>query len=352
LGFRDFQSFNMAMVAKQGWNLMHKPTSLVARIYKARYFPRNSLLDSNLGNNPSFAWRSIWRARQVLAYGCRWQIGDGSKIRVMHEPWLRGSQGRCLNAPQNNNIYNLTVHHLLVPNKKEWDREKIISLFPSDLVHDILAVPLLPLVKEDKLIWSEENDGIYSVRTGYRKLMKERNRGYGPYREVGWSRIWKIHAPPKVKHLLWRICRDCLPTRTRLRNRCVQCPVECPLCLTHDEDEWHLFFNCETVSEAWNAMELSHIILPRMHMFTNPKDLIFDICMQESDITASRTATLMWFIWQNRNNLVWNDSSTSAHQLGIQAATYWNQWAVINGLLDDQQQRHQPTTAAAVIGQW
>jgi ribonuclease HI len=60
----------------------------------------------------------------------------------------------------------------------------------------------------------------------------------------------------------------------------------------------------------------------------------------------------MWFIWQNRNSLVWNDSSTNAQQLGTQAAIYWNQWAAINGLLEDQQQRHQPTTAAAIIGQW
>jgi hypothetical protein len=28
------------------------------------------------------------------------------------------------------------------------------------------------LVREDKLIWSEEKDGVYSVRTGYRKIVK------------------------------------------------------------------------------------------------------------------------------------------------------------------------------------
>ncbi|KAK2360556.1 hypothetical protein QL285_085815 [Trifolium repens] len=55
LGFRDFQSFNMAMVAKQGWNLMNKPSTLVSRVFKARYFPHSSFLESNIGNNPSFA---------------------------------------------------------------------------------------------------------------------------------------------------------------------------------------------------------------------------------------------------------------------------------------------------------
>jgi hypothetical protein len=237
LGFRDFYSFNLAMVAKQGWNFMHKPTSLVARLFKARYFPQNSFLSSSIGNNPSFAWRSIWRARQVLLLGCRWQIGDGSKIKVMNEPWLRASQGRCLKAPQTENVYDLTVQHLLLPNVKCWDNNKIYSLFSIDVAHDIINVPLFDLVREDKLIWSEEKDGVYSVRSGYRKFMEAKNRGYRPVKEEGWSSIWKVHAPPKTKHLLWRICRECLPTRSRLRNRYVQCPEVCPLCLTDEETD-------------------------------------------------------------------------------------------------------------------
>jgi hypothetical protein len=333
LGFRDFHNFNMAMVAKQGWNFMHNPTSLVARIYKARYFPNNSFLASNIGNNPSFAWRSIWRSRQVLLLGCRWQIGDGSQIQVMNEPWLRGSQGYYLNAPQNQNVYDLKVQNLLLQNVKRWDENKIYSLFPIDVAHDILMVPLLELVGEDKLIWSIEKDGVYSVRTGYRKLMEAKNRGYGTAREEGWSGIWKIHAPPKTKHLLWRVCRECLPTRSRLRTRCVQCSEECPLCLTHDENDWHIFFICEAIKSAWSAMELSHIIEPRLHMFTNPRELIFDICRSATDIEASKTAVLMWFIWQHRNNKVWNDNSLNAQQISMQAKSYWQQWAEINGLL-------------------
>jgi hypothetical protein len=33
LGFRDLHSFNLAMIAKQGWNIITKPHTLVARIY-------------------------------------------------------------------------------------------------------------------------------------------------------------------------------------------------------------------------------------------------------------------------------------------------------------------------------
>ncbi|KAK2399000.1 hypothetical protein QL285_048880 [Trifolium repens] len=270
----------------------------------------------------------------------------------MNEPWLRSNQGNYLNAPQNHNVYNLTVQQLLLPNLKQWDVVKVNSLFSVDVAKSITSVPLVELVREDKLIWSEEKDGIYSVRTGYRRLMRERNKGYMQRCDEGWSCIWKIHAPPKAKHLLWRICKECLPTRVRLRNRFVQCPEDCPLCLSHVEEDWHLFFNCEAIREAWHVMELSHIVQPRLHIFNNPRDLIFDICRKESNMDASKVAVLLWFIWQNRNNYVWNDSKSSAQQVGMQAAHYWYQWATINGLLQDHQQLDQQQPVDNTLVQW
>jgi hypothetical protein len=79
------------------------------------------------------------------------------------------------------------------------------------------------VVQEDKLIWNEERDGLYSVRSDYRKLMEEKKLRRGPREEKQWGKIWKIKTPPKAKHLLWRICKDCLPTRIRLRNHFIQC---------------------------------------------------------------------------------------------------------------------------------
>jgi hypothetical protein len=99
LGFRDLHLFNLAMVAKQGWNFMMKPNTLVAKVYKARYFPKTSFFDSNLGSNPSYAWRSIWKSKKVLINGCRWRIGDGTTIKVMNEPWLKKEDGLWIQAP-------------------------------------------------------------------------------------------------------------------------------------------------------------------------------------------------------------------------------------------------------------
>jgi len=48
LGFRDLHSFNMAMLAKQGWRIIQNPTSLCARILKAKYFPNTHLLKAKV----------------------------------------------------------------------------------------------------------------------------------------------------------------------------------------------------------------------------------------------------------------------------------------------------------------
>ncbi|VVA39307.1 PREDICTED: reverse mRNAase [Prunus dulcis] len=44
LGFKIFEAFNQAMVAKQAWRLLKNPSSLVGQILRARYFPNGDLL--------------------------------------------------------------------------------------------------------------------------------------------------------------------------------------------------------------------------------------------------------------------------------------------------------------------
>ena len=78
MGFRDLQAFNLAMLAKQGWRLHEEPSSLMARLYKAKY----------LGSNPSYAWRSIHKSLEVLKQGTRWKVGNGKMIHIWDDKWL------------------------------------------------------------------------------------------------------------------------------------------------------------------------------------------------------------------------------------------------------------------------
>ncbi|GAU33804.1 hypothetical protein TSUD_221420 [Trifolium subterraneum] len=68
------------------------------------------------------------------------------------------------------------------------------------------------------------------------------------------SMIWKAQAPHKPRHLLWRLCRECLPTRYRLLERRVECTLNCPVCDDEIEDELHIFFRCAVARDSWCAM--------------------------------------------------------------------------------------------------
>lgn len=48
MGFLDINAFNLVMLAKHAWHLIHGPHSLFYHVYKARYFPTCSFLDAEL----------------------------------------------------------------------------------------------------------------------------------------------------------------------------------------------------------------------------------------------------------------------------------------------------------------
>jgi ribonuclease HI len=337
MGFRDFLAFNKAMLAKQGWRIMQNPDSMVAKIFKARYFPNSTFLDANLGHNPSFTWRGLWGAREVLLKGCRWVIGDGRKIRVMGDPWIREEGERWMRSPQQAEVYSLHVSDLMLDGRNEWDRRKVEDLFMREEAGKILSIPLFDSNREDKLVWDGDKDGIYSVRMGYRSLMKETWERVANREGKCWERLWRINAPPKCIHLLWRICRGCIPTRSRLIQRHVNCSISCPLCNSGMEDDFHAFFTCANITDCWTVAGLSHIIHNRLTLFDNVVDLIFYMCSHEHADMAGRFAVLMWHIWQNRNDMVWNSHSNTASTVGQQAITAWQAWNTANQQLHHRQ---------------
>lgn len=87
MNFHDLESFNMALLVKQGWRLTQSPESFMAKIFKEKYFSTGNFLDSSLGNKPSYAWRSIWNVKKYLQAGMMWRVGDGRIINIWNDRW-------------------------------------------------------------------------------------------------------------------------------------------------------------------------------------------------------------------------------------------------------------------------
>ena len=86
--FRDIHAFNLAMLAKKAWGLIKETLSLFLRVYKARCFLHCSFMEAKLGPNPSFVWRSLLQAHDVIMERSVWEVGDGRSISISSHKWL------------------------------------------------------------------------------------------------------------------------------------------------------------------------------------------------------------------------------------------------------------------------
>ncbi|KAL9680564.1 hypothetical protein QQ045_018445 [Rhodiola kirilowii] len=80
LGFRRLELMNIALLAKQGWRFITSPQLLVSKIYKSKYFPNAEIFGASSGVRPSYAWRGIYEALEILKLGTEWDE-DTSKYR-------------------------------------------------------------------------------------------------------------------------------------------------------------------------------------------------------------------------------------------------------------------------------
>lgn len=95
LEFKVLEYFNIALLVKQGWHIMHEKNSLLHSVHKARYFPHSHLFDAKLGYNKSYVWRGIWKTLPKLKRGYLWHIGSGTRVNVWADQWIPNAPMLC-----------------------------------------------------------------------------------------------------------------------------------------------------------------------------------------------------------------------------------------------------------------
>jgi ribonuclease HI len=330
MGFKNLSVFNLAMLGKQGWRIWTNPDTLISRLYKAKYFPKCSFLDSSLGHNPSFVWRSICSSKFILRAGNRWRIGNGNNIPLWNESWL--ADALPLEPVNNNDLFyaDFFVSDIMEHNPKRWNSDIVLSLFDEPSAARILATPLYPSVTDDRRIWRGESNGDYSVKSAYRICVQDLDTSH--LRVNGnWNLLWSIKAPPKVKHFLWRICRNCIPTRVRLRTKGVDCPTVCALCNVEEEDSKHVFFNCPSSQNVWSMSVFSQVVSNAANGDNDVKTVIFNILQQLSKKDAALLACILWSTWKQRNNKIWNNIIDAQSFVFSRVVSMLQDWRAVRG---------------------
>ncbi|CAN0925181.1 Transposon TX1 uncharacterized 149 kDa protein [Linum grandiflorum] len=131
MGFRSLMDFNLAMLGKHGWRFLQEPNALVSRVIKARYFPKGDFLTAKVGYRPSYVWRSMFAAQDLVRDGIRWRIGDGAKVNVWSEPWLRDEENCYPITIPSMQLSEVTVNELVRPGLRTWDHDLVCNIFVS-----------------------------------------------------------------------------------------------------------------------------------------------------------------------------------------------------------------------------
>ncbi|KAA3475505.1 reverse transcriptase [Gossypium australe] len=255
LGFRNMAQFNVALLAKQGWRLLTSPNSLVARVFKAKYYPDCGFRDSHLGNSSSYVWRSIWAAKATLEMGLIWRVGSGEKISVFNDAWIP-KYGNVRLIPYVDNLHFVKVAELINSNQRKWNRSLIESTFPANEAELILQIPLTQHSQGDLLVWAGELSGEFSVRSSY-KLLQNNDPTVYDLQDIYdgfYSKLWKIDIPLKIKLFIWKISLNYIATRVNMSFRNLTSSSLCPRCGSGEETTNHLFRVCPTSVMIWSDL--------------------------------------------------------------------------------------------------
>ncbi|KAL0300142.1 UNVERIFIED_CONTAM: hypothetical protein Scaly_3058100 [Sesamum calycinum] len=118
------------------------------------------------GSIPSYTWRSIWVARDILVVGLRWRVGNGRFISIIGQPWLpRPKIFQLIGC-----LVSLLVSKVesLITSSKEWNEPLIRAEFYPANANCILGISLRSGEVRDELIWHYESKGVFSVKSAYR----------------------------------------------------------------------------------------------------------------------------------------------------------------------------------------
>ncbi|XP_060968799.1 uncharacterized protein LOC133036276 [Cannabis sativa] len=257
------------------------------------------------GANPSYAWRSIIEAQDVVKLGARWCVGSGSSISVLNQPWLPSMDNPYV-ISSHEALQDCHVSNLLQTNQMCWDVELSDDLFEPGDVDLICKIPLPTLPKLDTWYWSFETFGGYPVRSAYRALQRK---------------FWYLKLPPKVKNLLWRALTNCLPTLVSLQTKRVHVYSICSLCNVAPETTFHIMADC-SFTKACLERGLG------LHINNGDEDFggwFEDFCNTHLAEKIDKLAMILWSVW-GRNDLLWNNKATSVEKVISSAITYLELW--------------------------
>lgn len=189
---------------------------------------------------------------------------------------------------------------------KEWNTKALKQIFNKESVTAISKISWRSFTCSDKLIWTSDRKGRFSVSNCYLT-----NFGGHQTEESFWSKLWKLNIHERLKVFLWRVANDILPTKDIIDKRIIRIDVECSVCGEGRETLNHLFKECYFARlvafgskwgirlEEWNNRSVQEILEDSMSGWSG------SVGYPKQKFGTVIIGSLFVCLWKHRNQMVY-----------------------------------------------
>ncbi|XP_075665589.1 uncharacterized protein LOC142635288 [Castanea sativa] len=256
--------------------------------------------------------------KEDFSKNIRFEIGAGDRVKLWTDQWCGDSPFHLIFP----SVYEIasnkeasvasSLDRLGIEERRSWSVQFIQR--PNDWemggVEEFLrtlASNLPPNENGDRLRWKLTKNGVFNVRSFYKKLRS-------PLPIIfPWKGVWKVKIPRRVSFFVWTAIWDKILTGDNLRCRGMVFVDWCIMCRCNGETVDHLLLHCGKAYRLWSLFGISWV-LPR-----SVADMLFGwwnwLEKHSSRIWHLAPLCLMWSLWRERNRRTFEDMESSDDQL-------------------------------------
>lgn len=205
------------------------------------------------------------------------------------------------------------VNSLFIPSTHIWNSTLMRELFVEDDADWILHNSSPSGNIDDKLIWTPEPKGVFSIQSSYQFLHYPVSPSSPPLDAEDWRKLWKVPMQDRHKLLLWKVTWNALPCKinTCWSDNPTDEQLSCTLCHSAPESLAHLFFGCPLACMVWMESPWSlkiHELPSRsngewIHLLFNAGSVL-SLPLMDFQEFLLYSAILLDSIWFSRNRSV------------------------------------------------
>ena len=257
----------------------------------------------------------------LLLNNVSFSVGDGKRVRFWKDTWC-GNTPLCEAYPS---LFDLAVSkdarvadcwdsmgevggwnpRFLRP-FNDWEVEEVERLLL------IIQGKRLNADLEDRMVWNETKDGIFSVKSCFNSL------DHSSAVPFPWRIIWSTFVPTKVGFFAWEASWGKVLTQNQLKRRGWNLANRCPLCCDEEETINHILIHCSKAKVLWDLLfslfgvnwVLPFLVRDTLLGWHAPlKD------KKHSKVWWAAPLCLFWMVWKERNRIVFENEVLSLQRL-------------------------------------